>query len=222
MRSKIARGYHMAFIKELAANFRQLGQVAPSSKSLCKKLTDPLDSLTGPRRILEAGPGTGVVTRELLKVLRDSDELVVCEINPRLLDILKAKLSKTKEFQERKAQVTFICAPVQHLQAVYQQDSFDAIVSSLPFTNFSAEMVMEVLSLYEVLLRPGGILTFYEYLALRRVGQLFRNKRDRARVKEVELLLTNWEKRLSRQKMLEQKISLLNLPPAKVLVANMK
>ena len=212
---KVKRGF--AFFKEVRANFTELGQVAPSSKDLSRRLTAPISNLTGSRKILEVGPGTGVVTKQIVKLLKAGDELTVCEINPRLLKLVETKISKLGI--SKKIQINYICAPVQELGGKYKQGYFDAVISSLPFTNFPPELVTEILCLYKNLLRKGGVLTFYEYIALRRVGQIFRKPSERSRVTGVGKVLVDWEKDLRLRRKLSRSVSFLNLPPAKVFVA---
>ena len=212
---KVKRG--LTFFKEVRKNFTELGQVAPSSEDLSRKLTAPLKNLSGKRKILEVGPGTGGVTKQIIKLLAPGDELVVCEINPRLLELVEAKVLKLKV--SKKIKITFICAPVQELKGNYKKGHFDAIISSLPFTNFPPDLVFEILGLYKSLLRKGGVLTFYEYLALRKVGQIFRKSSERKRVKGVSKVLSTWERELKLKRKLTGSVSYLNLPPAKVFVA---
>jgi len=214
---KVKRG--LAFIKEVRQNFTELGQVAPSSKDLSKKLTAPLSNIQGARKVLEVGPGTGGVTKQIVKLLRSGDELIVCEINPRMLKLVEAKI--TKQVTNKKIRLTFICSPVQELKGKYKKGYFDAVISSLPFTNFPPELVREILDLYKRMLRKGGVLTFYEYIALRKVGQLFRKSSERSRVTNVDKVLDAWEKDLSKRRKLSRSVSFLNLPPAKVFVAKL-
>lgn len=212
---KVKRG--LTFFKEVRENFTELGQVAPSSTDLSRRMTAPISNLTGKRKILEVGPGTGGVTKQIVNLLKPGDELIICEINPRLLKLVEAKLEKLSI--DKKIRISFVCAPVQELSGQFKKGYFDAIISSLPFTNFPPELVSEILGLYRKLLRKGGILTFYEYLALRRVGQIFRKPAERKRVTGVDKVLVKWEKDLKGKKKISRSVSFLNLPPAKVFVA---
>jgi len=204
------------FLKELPKNFREIGQVAPSSKALAQSLSKPLRELSSPRRILEVGAGTGSITREIISALRDGDELIVCEINSRLLELLELDLRDALE--SHKGKVRFVNAPVQELRASETEGSFSIIVSSLPFTNFSPDLVREILELYAYLLQPGGFLSFYEYVGLRPLGQFFRNSSDRARVKAVGGEIERWKSQRKNDGALSSSVTLLNLPPARTLV----
>ncbi len=207
------------FLAELPKNFKEIGQVVPSSRVLAKTLTRSMKHGMAPRRILEVGPGTGSVTRELLKTLIPGDKLVVCEINVRLLEALRNRLVHLSEYQRHSHQIVFLGLPVQELRRRERTHSFDCIVSSLPFTNFTPSMVREVLDLYEWLLKPGGTLTFYEYLGLRRAGQVFRKEHERERVRGVERVIDEWKRERARRGGLKTEVTLLNMPPARTVEA---
>ena len=136
-----------------------------------------------------------------------------------MLKLVEAKI--TKQVTNKKIRITFICSPVQELKGKYKKGYFDAVISSLPFTNFPPELVREILGLYKRMVRKGGYLTFYEYLALRKVGQIFRKSSERTRVTSVDKVLDAWEKDLSKKRKLSRTVSFLNLPPAKVFVAKL-
>ena len=206
------------FLSELPRSFQEIGQVAPSSRALARRLTAPLRETQPPRRILEVGPGTGSITKELLRLLGAGDILVVCEINSKLLEILKRDIERDREINQRLRQVEFRNMPVQELRAIDQPGSFDVIVSSLPFSNFDPQMVREILDLYRWLLVPGGSLSFYEYVGLRRAGQCFRSKRDRKRIREISHVIRDWKVNRALEGELKTSLTLLNLPPARTLV----
>ena len=47
-------------------------------------------------------------------------------------------------------------------------EPYEVIVSGLPLNNFSVESVEGILSQLMKLLKPGGTLSFFEYIAIRR------------------------------------------------------
>lgn len=87
------------FYKEFVRSFKTTGAVLPSGKALAKALAAPLAEISGPRVILEAGPGTGAVTAHLLKHLGEGDRLTLCEINPQFADFLGKRLKEDPEWQ---------------------------------------------------------------------------------------------------------------------------
>ena len=67
----------------------------------------------GPARILEVGPGTGPVTREILRVLLPDDRLVAVEINPKFVRHLRQRLQSEALFRARAHQIELIEGPVE-------------------------------------------------------------------------------------------------------------
>lgn len=206
---------NLKFLKELPKNFDSIGAVFPSSRSLARDLIKPLSTLPGPRKILEVGAGTGAITGELVKNIRSSDRLLICEINPRLMYTLQRELKRNATFSQVEEQIEFLCCPVQELRDREPAHSFDLIVSSLPFANFSSQLVGEILDLYEHLLIRGGILTFFEYVFLKRAGQLYRSESERSRIREVDEVLRKWRQKREANGKLSSRITLLNIPPAR-------
>ena len=59
----------------------------------------------------------------------------------------------------------------------------------LPFNNFPVELVKDIFRHFAVLLAPGGVLSFFEYLWIRRMKTPFVSKPERKRLSEVGGLL---------------------------------
>ena len=54
-----------SFFREFRRHVRNTGALVPSSRFLARALVSELHQPRGPGRILEVGPGTGSVTREM-------------------------------------------------------------------------------------------------------------------------------------------------------------
>ncbi len=66
---------HLTFFREFRQRFKTTGAIAPSSRFLASAMTGPMKKVlrradAPPQRILEIGPGTGAVTRSIVKLLR--------------------------------------------------------------------------------------------------------------------------------------------------------
>ena len=59
-----------AFFGEFRKQYRNTGSILPSSRALGRALAGEMSKVNFPRRILEVGPGTGAVTREIVDSCR--------------------------------------------------------------------------------------------------------------------------------------------------------
>jgi phospholipid N-methyltransferase len=140
----------------------------------------------GPWRILEVGPGTGRVTTEILRRLRPGDQFDIVEINERFITILKERFAHESLFRSRQPQVRLIHSP---LQDVPGEAAYDYLVSGLPLNNFSVRLVREIFKAYQRLLKPGGILSYFEYALIRQLKIPFAKRQERKRLRCVGRLV---------------------------------
>ena len=184
--------HHRIFLSEFRQNFAMTGSLLPSSRFLAKALvryvadnrhSSASDAATDrPRRILEAGPGTGPVTRRLITAMAPGDTLDLVEWNPRFVSVLERRLSHDRVFREVADRVSIQHARVEELPGTAQ---YDLIVSGLPLNNFSVELVGQVLETFQRLLRPGGTLSFFEYMGVRSLRARWGAAADRARLQGI-------------------------------------
>ncbi|MEU1124914.1 methyltransferase domain-containing protein [Streptomyces sp. NPDC005899] len=154
------------FLIEAARDIRTTGAIAPSSRALARALTDPVRTQAGrPLNILEAGAGTGAVTRTLIPQLSPGSRLDIAEANPRFTERLHHLARTHPHLAGHGRQVRI------HTQRVEDLDTdrrYDVIVSGLPFANFTPDQVEAIMDRYLELLHPGGTLTYFAYLGTRR------------------------------------------------------
>lgn len=196
-----------SFFRECRHHFQDTGALLPSSPFLARALVAELRKPRGPARILEVGPGTGSVTREILRFLQPGDRLDAVEINSRFVTVLQRRFAQDKPFVRCRDQVEIIHAAVEDLvgDAVY-----DFIVSGLPLNNFPADQVRRIFQAYNRLLRPGGTLTYYEYVFIRQLKTPFANRRERRRLYRVGRLVGQY---IRAHQVRRQRV-LMNVPPA--------
>jgi phospholipid N-methyltransferase len=132
------------------------------------------------RRILEVGPGTGAVTGQILRAMRHDDKLFLVERNEQFVAQLRARLANDPAFSPMESRITLMHASVEDLP---EDEPYDLIVSGLPLNNFAVESVAQILEKLRRLLAPGGTLSFFEYVAVRKAKSLVsaRSERDRLR-----------------------------------------
>jgi len=199
----------LKFLKEYVSNPSTVGAVAPSSAALAQALCEPFRRFQRPAKILEVGAGTGAVTRHLGALLGENDELDICEIQPRFADILQRQVLSRPEFADglRSGRVRLLVNPVQEIAL---EDHYDFIISGLPLTSFDLPLVQEVFEAFRRCLKPEGILSYFEYVAMRRTSRTFSIGQSRKRVRSVSRYLTA----RIREHQFARRTVLRNFPPA--------
>lgn len=200
------------FFKQFVRNFRSTGALAPSSRFLASSLARFVREhryVAGqkPRRILEVGPGTGSVTRAIIKSLGPNDHLTLVEINRAFVKHLKLRLRVDELFTGVKDRVTVIHGRFEELET---DTPFDVIVSGLPLNNFTPKEVQEILGTYRRMLGRDGVLSFFEYIAVRRAKHIFANRAERQRLREVGRIMKETLKPVR----IDRDMIVANLPPA--------
>jgi len=206
---------YLTFLRELPKSFSEIGAMLPSSPALGRALVKPIRDAHRPLNILEVGPGTGPVTRQILRLLRSEDRFTICEINRRFLELLKTNLESNRSYRRHRERITFFEGAIQDLpRSDVFQAKYDIIVSSLPFSNFTPEAVSEILSVFDNIISEDGSVSFMEYVAVRKVTSLFASRESRARLDGVERVVQNWMDRIEQDGKVRKRVSLMNLPPA--------
>lgn len=195
------------FYRQFREQYTTTGSVLPSSRALARALTRPLRQAKTPRLILEVGPGTGAVTAEIVRQLRPGDRLDIVEINGAFVAHLQKRFAEEAPFRRRAGQCRIIHAPLQEVEG---RGLYDFMISGLPLNNFSMALVEDIFASYERLLRPGGTLSYFEYVAVRALKLPFVASSEKARLRT---LTTYLEERLRRSQVAEE-VVVLNVPPA--------
>ncbi len=194
------------FFGQFRRQFYTTGSIVPSSRALARALTRPLRRHAGPRRVLEAGPGTGAVTQEIVRQLRPDDRLDIVEINATFVEVIRRRFDEEPAFRRRRDQTQLIHAPI---QAVAGQGVYDLIISGIPLANFAAPLVEEVFGSYRRLLKPEGMLSYFEYVALRDLKRTF-IRAERARLTALAAVLEDKIRRYQ----VDEEVVVFNVPPA--------
>lgn len=174
---------NLLFLKEFIHEFDQTGSFFPTSLHAATALTEPIRESDRPLKVLELGPGTGSVTMKILEDMGKDDELTVCEINPTFMATLKRNLSQNEHFRRHHERVKFFtCAA----QALPEDTRFDVIVCALPFLNFDPAVVQDIFAKLERLSSSHAVLTYYEYIGLRKIGLAFASPERKRRLRALE------------------------------------
>jgi phospholipid N-methyltransferase len=195
------------FFREFREEFRTTGSMLPSSRFLGRALVTDMHQPRGPWRILEVGPGTGPVTEAILRRLHPGDQLDIVEINERFIKVLRERFAQEPLFRSRRHRVRLIHSP---LQEVPGESVYDFLVSGLPLNNFSVSLVRDIFKAYQRLLKPGGILSYFEYALIRQLKIPFARRRERKRLRCVGRLVNQ----NNRAYQFRADMVLFNAPPA--------
>ena len=195
------------FWQEFRRTFESTGAIAPSGRKLCRALARYVAGDGKPRRILEVGPGTGVVTDAIIAQMGPQDTLDVVELNERFVAALRERLASDPLWSRVADRVRIHHLPIEQLNSV---EPFDVIVSGLPFNNFPVELVTNILEHLETLAAPNSTLSFFEYVAIRRIKAVVCAKPERERLNGIGAVLNDaFAKRQFRQECI-----VANVPPA--------
>jgi phospholipid N-methyltransferase len=118
--------------------------------------------------------------------MRDGDRLELVERNAEFVARLRARLADDDAYQPLAERITLRQAGVEDLA---DDDHYDVIISGLPLNNFSVEFVSRVLAKFRRLLAPGGTLSFFEYIAVRRAKAALSRQAECQRLREIGRLL---------------------------------
>jgi phospholipid N-methyltransferase len=208
MTAETAKGT-AAFAREAVRTFRATGAIAPSSRHLAGRLAALVAPARHPAAVLEVGAGTGAVTRALAARLGPADRLDAVEVNPRFAEVLQTVLATDPALAAVADRVRVIASPI---ASVRLDRRYDAVISGLPFMNFDAAEVRDILDRYLAALVPGGQLMLYGYLGTTVAGRLVNRGAGVARQREVSAVLADFEQRYGCGRL----VVWSNLPPARI------
>jgi len=193
------------FFREYLRDFHATGAVLPSGRYLAAALTRFVDekgdrsnlperprgcfAQIGPvpffqsRNILEVGPGSGAVTRRIVRGMGREDHLDLVELNGRFVQQLERRFRTEPAFRAVADRARIWHCPIEELPG---DETYDVIVSGLPLNNFSVADVERILALLTGRLTPGGMLSFFEYVAVRSARAVVGGRAERARLRGID------------------------------------
>lgn len=139
------------FFGRMLRNPKSVGAVAPASLSLAKAMVSSLDP-TEAGKVLELGPGTGVITRALVDRGFCAQRLTLVEIDPVFVKQLRSEFD-TAQIIEADA-IAF---------ARNHAKNYSAIVSSLPLLNLPRDVTLKFIEEILSQLPPNGVFLQYSY-----------------------------------------------------------
>jgi len=147
------------FAAEALADFQSTAAIAPSSRYLARAMVKPLE-LERAKVAIELGPGTGSMTRKMLKALPADGRLIAFEINPRFVEYLRTNIADPR--------LTVLECPAQQAKealAGLDIEFADAALSSLGLSLFPDELCESIIGGVRQVLRPDAVLTQFQYVS---------------------------------------------------------
>lgn len=154
------------FFKGFLRNPKEVGSIIPSSRFLIRRVME-CGRVRKARVIVELGPGTGVLTRQMLDQVRPDSKLVAVELLPDFVEILERTIPdpRLKVYQGSSTD----------LEAALEaagESSADLVVSGIPFSTMEYGDGHRTLQAAKRVLAPGGRFVAYQFRsAVRRMAE---------------------------------------------------
>jgi phospholipid N-methyltransferase len=198
------------FFSQALRTFHATGSILPSSAALAHSMAEYVRSRPVPDkpvRILEAGAGTGAISRGIAAAMLPGDTLDLVESNPEFAAHVEELLRSDPAMTPVADSATVHAKLVNDMG---RDRRYDVIVSGLPFANFTADAVRDILDYYFEVLEPGGTLSFYGYLYTKEVKAVIARREDYLRQARTSWLVQDW---IDRYGIRSDKV-FANVPPA--------
>lgn len=171
-------------------HFKHTGAVAPSSAFLVKEMIESLKqnrkSNHSPVRILELGPGTGVITKEIIRLMRPGDHLDIVELDPDFYKLIRKKYTSDN-----------IAVHGLNVLDFEHNDGYDFIISSIPYDQIPSDITKSIWKKKLAMTTEGGRISYYKYY-------------------KFNYIRCRYEWMINRKYLTREKLVLRNMPPAMV------
>jgi len=195
------------FLQQMVRNYNTTGAIWPSSRGLALAMTRPIRDFSGPRRILEVGPGTGAFSRQILTTLESGDEYHLVEISELFCERIERDVLSPFRESRPNIDIQLHQAPI---EAADIHGPFDFIVCGLPFNNFPVPMVRSIFRQLIALLGPDGCMTYFEYVGMKLCKRMVPGRASQRKL--MHRLAA--ERRLKQRYLDSSRVIMANIPPA--------
>ena len=173
------------FLKRFLANPGLIGAILPSSPALCREIISHIN-IESSEAVIELGPGTGVITDEILSRINHQTKFVAIELDNKMYKTLRRNRPALNIVNDSAENLPEIMknAGIKHL---------NTIISGLPWAAFPEKLQLGILDVIVNSLCDGGYFTTFAYLQglLLPAGQRFK-KLLRKSFKEVTVSRVIW------------------------------
>ena len=150
-------GRPFVFLRGFLRNPKEVGSLIPSSPFLIRRVLKCGEIETA-GVVLELGPGTGVLTREMLRRMRLDARLIAVEINPTFARVLEREIRDPRL-------VVFEGSSTDLERALEKAglDQADLVISGVPFSTMARGVGHRTLQAAKRVLGPGGRFVAYQF-----------------------------------------------------------
>lgn len=175
---------NFAFFRQFRKRFETTGAIAPSSRFLARSMTRFLAQRGEENvRVLEIGPGTGPVTEKIVPHLRTGDRFDLVELNESFVEILNGRFQSESHWKGVAPFSEIHQLPVQEFNP---GEKYDFVISGLPLNNFPADLVESIAASYFELLKPNGVLSYFEYMYVRPIRKRITRGPEKERISRID------------------------------------
>ena len=140
----------LLFFGQLLRRPREVSALAPSSAGLARVMTEGLGPQTG--RVVEFGPGTGVITKAILARGVRAADLTLFEMNPDFAGSLTGLFPGTTLHNLPAQEAARLCAP-----------GVGRVISGLPLLSMPQPVRQAIVGAAFAMLAPGGLMVQFTY-----------------------------------------------------------
>ena len=137
---------------------KEIGSVIPSSKFLVNEVMKSID-FKNAKCIVEYGPGTGTITREILKNARKDAKILCFEINRKFCNYLKKTIN-----DERLIVINDSAECIERHLKRFGISKVDYVVSGLPFSTLPESKKSSIIEKTRGTLKDKGKFVVYQFL----------------------------------------------------------
>ncbi|MRX70780.1 methyltransferase domain-containing protein [Bacillus lacus] len=151
---KLKRNNRALFFYKFWTDPKQIGSITPSSRFLAKKIVDQVNWEQA-ETIVELGAGTGVFTKYISQNAKNGSSVLIIEQDFYMREKLK-KEYPSFYFASNAEELTVIMDKMNLKKA-------DAVISGLPFANFSDESRTSIMNEVKNSLQEDGAFVGFQY-----------------------------------------------------------
>ena len=147
----------LTFLAGFLRHPKEVGSVIPSSRTLIRRILQ-FGGVEEARTIVELGPGTGVITKPMLRAMPADSRVVGMEINPLYIRTLREDIADPR-FTVHEGAVIGLPEALGKIGT----ETADLVISGIPFSTLERAEAIRTLENVRDHLAPGGRFLAYQF-----------------------------------------------------------